>query len=504
MKSKKSFNSFIGLFLMILIHNSCLKDDSERLNKFPTTPEQIAEAVESTNIITDEGCGIIEDAISSGYYANDLIDPNIIAEQISSIQGVEAVKATSTGTGINIKQKDGTYTNLLVVTDNDERLFLENDHKSASSNMKSVIVTNENPVLPNGSGKALILAPFQASQKTNLDQISKLFQSTGYSVDTYEDDDANLQRFNGDFMNDYDIVFIRTHGAANFYTRGGDISTVLLTGEEYSDNTTNSLSEDEQKAIATGGHDGKSYFAISSQWVKITTSNNFSNSWIYSSACESAMIDQGNSSLSEIFLDLGAAGYNGFDATINTSLATSIAEKMVARFTSGLSFTDASKEVLNDLGLKAKAWTLRLVLKNDDPVHVELFDYNKKISDPFYLIDPDDVVGISKVKPESGVVGTPVVYEVIINSKYIPQVASIEFDIDNTGEHLVMTKISSNTWQRDELKAPISDYYPIIDTFTFSAFDSDGNLIGQGSATFSRLAPLKKSTDIGKCIYYAQ
>lgn len=502
MKTKKLFSRFIVIFLIALAF-SCQKEDNGNPDKFPTTTEQIAEAIKNTERIVDNGDIIIENAILNAYNSNQLIDPEQIASQIRNIENVESAEVTPSSTGIVIKQKDGTYTNLLVVTDNDERLFIENENKSTSLNLKSIILTTENPVLPNGSGKALILAPFQASQKTNLKQISKLFQTIGYSVDTYEDGDANLQRFNGEFMNNYDIVFIRTHGAANYKTRGGDISTVLLTGEEYSENTTNSLTENEQKAIATGGHDGKSYFAISSQWVKITTSNRFTNSWVYVSACESAMIDQGDASLSETFLNLGAAGYNGFDKTINTSLATSIAEKMVARFTSGLNFTNASKEVLNDRGLKAKAWTLRLTAKNDDPIHVELFDYKKIISDPFYLIDPDDVVGLAKVIPEAGPVGTDVVYEVIINDKYVSQVANIEFDIDNTGEHLTMAKVSTNTWQRDGLTAPAADTYPRIDTFTFSAFDEDGNIIGQGSATFSILEEAStKSTSVNRTKYY--
>ena len=55
------------------------------------------------------------------------------------------------------------------------------------------------------------------------------------------------------------------------------------------------------------------------------------------------------------------------------------------------------------------------------------------------------------------------------SEKFISQVARVEFDIDNTGEHLTMTKISANVWQQDELRAPTATTYPRIDTFTFSA-----------------------------------
>ncbi len=478
------------LLIIPLFFTSCSDENNDNPNKFPTTHEQIATAVENTKLIAVKGGEIIEDAISSAYYANDLIDTKQIVEQIRSIEGVESAEATPSGTGIVVKQVDGTYSNLLIVNQDDERLFIENSNKSASMDMKSVMIVNENHVLPNGNGKALILAPFQSSQKTDLEQITKLFQTAGYSVDVFKNENADFQHFNGDFMNKYDIIFIRTHGKANFRTRGGDLTTILNTGEEISLNKIQSLSEDERKAYAIGLHGGKGYFALSTQWLKMTTTNNFTNSWVFASSCESAMIDLGDSSMSETFLDLGAVGYNGYDESIYTLLATPIAEKMVARFTSGLSFTDAHNEVLNDWGLKAEKWKLRIKEEDSElrkTIDVKLFDSNKKINDPFYLIDPDSVVGFAKVIPEAGPTGTSIVYEVIINEKYVDQVTNIEFDIDNTGEHLKMSKISTSTWQRGGLRAPSADSYPRIDTFTFSAFDSDDNLIGQGSATFSIL-----------------
>lgn len=506
MKTNNLFSSLIGL-LIVLVFNSCQKDDNDISYNFPTTPEEIAEAVENTEHLIVNADLIIEKAISNAYSSDDLIDIDEIVEQIKSIKGVEAVEATSTGTGIVVKQIDGTYTNLFVVTADDDRLFIESSTRSSPLSTLSTLLVNENRVLPNGNGKALILAPFQSDFNTDLDQISILLESAGYEVNSYTDSNATLSKFKGSFLNDFDIIFISTHGAANYKTRGGDISTVLLTGEKYTEKLIESLTEDEQKAIAIGGHDGEGYVAISTQWLNLTTDANFTNSWVYAGGCETAMIDNGSASLSEAFLNLNAIGYNGFDAIINTSISNPIAEKMVASFTSGLSFTDASEKVLNDWGLKAKAWALRLVASSDidDAIRVELFDYNKNISDPFYLIDPDEVVGVGVIIPEAGPVGTEVVYQVVINDKFVSQVASIEFDIDNTGEHITMPRISNNTWQRDRLFAPYAESYPRIDTFTFSAFDENGNLIGQGSATFSILEEAStKSTSIKNTKYYAK
>lgn len=492
MKKNVILKLFFLHLILILVITSCGGSDSNNSNSnenFPTTPQEISAAIENTNSIVSKGNEIIDDAIMSAYQSDDLVDPNEIADQIGGLDGVEFVEVTPSGTGIIVKQKDGTYTNLIIVSPNDDRLFKESSTKSLVNGNRSVLLFNDNVIMPNGEGKALILAPFHSDFNENLEQISNLLETAGYSISTFENEDANLAKFRGDYLNNYDIVYISTHGAANCKTVGESKSTILLTGEEYTAEKFSSLSQKEQKAIATGGHHGnpKSYFAISADWIKLTTSKNFTNTWFYADACESAMVDSGSSSLSEALLNLGVAGYNGYDASIHSSLANSITEKMMARFTSGLSFNESSLEVLNDLGLKAKAWTLRLFNSDDAAIRVELFDYNKKISASFYLKDPNKIVGVAKVIPDAGPVGTNVTYEVTIKEEFISEVSYIEFDIDNTGEHLTMSKIDTITWIRDGLRAPNAESYPRIDTFTFSAFKEDGSLIGQGSATFSIL-----------------
>jgi hypothetical protein len=492
MKTKKALIlAYLGIFLISMLAGSCKKDDTDDNNstpsgEFPTTDEQIAVAIQNTNRIAIDGGALIEVAISNAYTQNGVVDPNIIASQVVLIDGVVSAVATPSGTGIVVKQDDGTYTNLLVVTQDDERLFIKEDIKGAGLDKQEILILKDNTIIPNGSGKALILAPFHDDFGENLQQISNLLASAGFEVDKYENGDADLAKFNGEFLNNYDVVYISTHGSASSKTRGGTESTILLTGEEYTLAKVISLSEAEQRAIATASHDGiTSLFAISAPWINLTTNQNFTNSWIYADACESAMTDNGAASMSAAFLSLGAVGYNGFDETINTILANAITEKMLARFTSGLTFNDASDEVRNDLGLQATSWVLRLL--GASTAKVDLFDNNKNITDPFYLVNPEDVVGTAQVIPNSGPVGTAAVYEVIINANYISQVANVEFDIDNTGEHLEMVEVSSGKWERDELAAPPAESYPRIDTFTFSAFDAVGNLIGQGSATFSIL-----------------
>ena len=85
---------------------------------------------------------------------------------------------------------------------------------------------------PNGSGRALILAPFQITLLYSLDKIADILRSIGYSVEIYKNGEANLDKFRGSFLNNYDVVFIVTHSGRSV-SLNGTFSEYLVTGELY-------------------------------------------------------------------------------------------------------------------------------------------------------------------------------------------------------------------------------------------------------------------------------
>ena len=383
----------ISLFLL-----SCKKSDTQE-KKFPSTSEEIEESIKNTQRIAKESSTIVDSAISKAYIQNGLVDPLEIAKSVELIDGVLSATPTVSGTGIIVEQKDGTYSNILIVSEDDNRLFKEGITKSSTVISKSANNLDGGFLYPNGSGKALILAPFQKSFNTNLNKISELLKSAGYSVDQFLDSEATLERFRGSFLDNYDVVFIRTHGIANQATKGGTISTLLLTGEEFKyTNKLQTLPLDEQKAVASAKPLGSdvAYWAISVPYLNLTTDGRFKNSWIYAGGCETSLVDKGPSSLSEAFLKLGAGGYNGFDADIATSIANPIAVNMTTEFSSGLSFDKASDAVRSDPWLLTKAWSLRILyaIAPDvvQTINVSLFDNNQESTKPFYLKDPRGTV----------------------------------------------------------------------------------------------------------------
>lgn len=490
------------LLLAALPFMACGDDDSDRsMNRhaapFPESPTEIQAAVKTTADVAVNSEVTIERFIQAAFDDGGRVDPEAIASMIQKIEGVRSAEPTPQGTGIVVEQEDGSFSNVLLVSEDDSRLFQELGAGKTIGDWPGRVNHEQDhrrtakPAEFSGAEKAVILAPFQRDFDTDLSAIRGALEAGGFAVTTYVDEEASLDRFRGSYLQQFDVVFIRSHGAANFRTRGGTVSTVFLTGEHYTFDSVQSLSGAEQKAVAVASHDSISYFAFSVPWLQNTASGRFQRSWIYVGGCETAMVDNGSASLSEAFFDLGAGAYNGFDATIATAISNPVAEKMSVLMSSGKAITDAAQATRSDLGLRTKAWFLRVVGGNES-ANVDLLDDLQRLEEPYYLFDPEHVIASGAVLPASGSPGTDIVFEVYIREVFADRVSGVEFDIDNTGEHIVMEEAGSGLWRRDELSAPTAATYPRVDTFTFTATDTTGNVVATGSATFTIQEPRGK------------
>jgi uncharacterized protein (TIGR02145 family) len=383
-KTFKVIRLLLSILMIISLLWSCKKTEIQNKN-FPKTSLDIEESIKNAQKIELESSSIVESAVNAAYNNNGVIDPNEIAKKIELINGVRSATPTLSGAGIVIEHDDSTFTNILLVTKDDKRMFKINSKKELiefNNTKKSENIS----ITPTGQGKALILAPFQDSFKTDLDQISELLTTAGYSVDAYLNSDANLERFRGSFLNNYDIIIISTHGIANTMTWGRTNTSTFLTGEEFNQNNSNALTLEEKMSLTVGSHgSGILYFGISVPWLNLTTNDgNFTNSWIYAGACESALGDD-NTSLLKAFLNKGAGGCNGWDVSVLASLDNSVTVAMTKQFTSGLSFRAASNEVRID-PLLQESFINTLLLGQE--ASVSSFSDIQLQQDPFYLIKP--------------------------------------------------------------------------------------------------------------------
>ncbi len=382
--------SYLLTALIMIVLSGCESINSNT-QSFPITPEEIAESLENAKRVEKESAKLIDEFISNAINQDGFVNPDEIAEKIELIDGVFSAEPTPSGCGIVIKQKDSTNFNIIIATKDDERLYKATTKKSSNGLIIGTKYSGRTVSIPNGSGRAIILAPFQESFNTDLGKLSSYLESAGYTVDQFLNNDATLDRFRGDFLNNYDVVYISTHGLADGVTWDGTKSTLLTTGEVFDNSTIEKLTIEERSAIGFGSSvgDDNIYFQISVPWLNLTTDDFFTNSWVYVDACESAKVDEGPTSFSEAFLNLGAGGYNGFDVSILYPVANLITATMMEKFSSGLSFSIASNAVREDPVLLAISWAPRIIVPLTGLIggtfNVASFDDNQISVEPFYL-----------------------------------------------------------------------------------------------------------------------
>lgn len=384
MKNHFNFRIVLNIFLISLVLYGCEKSKNKEY-KFPTTPDEIEESIRISQHIAKESSVILESAISKASKQDGIVNPTEIARTIESIEDVLSATPNSTGTGIIIAHKDKTFSNIPIFAKDDERLFKVIGKKSSKGFYDSTKSISPLPFMPNGDGKALILAPFQDSFNTDLFKISQQLQSAGYRVDQFINEDANLERFRGTFLTKYDVVYISTHGLADLYTWAGTKSTLLLTRSLNDANSLTSVLIEERNTLAACTINGIEYIAISAPWLYTTSiGDHFKNSWVFADACESSKVNNGPTSLSQAFFDLGAGGYNGYKVPIEVSIANNIASTMFDKYSSGVSIIEASDMVRNDPTLKAITWTIGI---GDliSSYSVTSFDEYHFINNPLYL-----------------------------------------------------------------------------------------------------------------------
>jgi len=385
----------IILFIFIgILQVGCKKEESTPDNQFPKTLEEIQQSIESIAIINTQAEQIIEQKINTAFTNDDVIIPLQIANEISSIENVISATPSLTGTSINIKQKDGVTFNVLLINPSDERIFKETNKPQKSLQLDNGLIGNSEKntkSFPNGTGKALIIAPFEDEFHTDIANIKEKLSASGFTNHTYYKQD-NLDIFRGDFLREFDVIIFSTHGGAFVENRTGVSSTSLCTGVQATPNNLLALTEEEQNAIGFMmiPGDSKLYYGLNVPWLELTTTGDFTNTWIYANSCESSKIDEGPESLSEAFFNLGVGGYNGYNEIIFTVLAEKILNKMIDNFRSGLSLEVSANETRNDTELKMFAWLVRLLRNPDLYATVDLLDNHQREMEPYYLLEPNN------------------------------------------------------------------------------------------------------------------
>ena len=345
---------------------------------------------EEVQAIASASYTIIQNAITNAINEETSLDPIEIAEQINQIDGVISTELNATHSGVIVALEGGLTSTVFLINPTDDWWYFE-DNESENTKSGDHITAKQtatNIIVPKGNGRALILAPFQHDFNTDMDNISGKLKSAGYEVDLFPDSEVSFEKFRGDFLSQYDIVIIDTHGGVTKLA-SGELTTSINTGIVYTDEY--HVPKEGQGTLLLSNHDDISYFAITPQWLRATTTQRFKDTWIYVTACEGAYYDDGVGSLSKAFLDLGAKGFNGFDYVFSVELGNAMLYKMVDNFTDSQNFIEASENTKN--ASYPQFWILRTVRDwfggDTNVLSPTTFDTHQRGEDPFYIVPPD-------------------------------------------------------------------------------------------------------------------
>jgi hypothetical protein len=395
--TNKRNNSRVGmtmkkLFFVLVALCSCFFACSEKKITSPSNKNKIIESLEKFSSLAPAINDIINEEIDEAVGSNSYSAADSIAERIEKLEDVETAIPTESGTLIVVTLKDGYHYNALVGLRDDGRLFTPaggslrgmESHRSLHI-LRKKAGPGRIEEYPEGK-KALILAPFQWSFKEDLNLFSKSLADAGFSVTMYTDKEVTLSRCRGDYLAGFDVILFSTHGGAHARTmaKDGRVTTDLLTGEAALESDWGLLTAGELDAVSVGTVNGVVYWAVGVPWLNETLTKPFPKSYFHAGACETAMVDRGEASLSEFLLSHGVGGFNGYDASIDSYMAETICSSLLDKLGSGQSLIEASDNVRNDLLLRAVTFYYRLF--GQKTVNVGLLDDDQRIEAPYYLI----------------------------------------------------------------------------------------------------------------------
>lgn len=495
----------IGLACLILVISSCKKKsgDQPQVNQ-PTTYEELLKSSIITNQITATAKPIINNEINSALASNAMINVSSIIDKLKAIDGVKNIAADDSGSSLLIQQTDGAQFRIWIQTKNDDRFY----PKTGFVNNSIPVTENKPHILSNqdlvgGTSfpairKALILAPFQTDFNTDLVSIKSLFESAGYTVKVLLNNDAILDVFRGDYLADYGVIYISTHGSPSTklaWLNYGIGQSSLLTGQVYDEKIESTLPSDLKEMVGHGSPAGDlnkpEYFEVTPDYIEHTLTKRFQNSWIFLDACNSAT----SGDFQSMFIKNGAGGFTGYTATMRGYFANIIAVEVVSLLTNGEPLSFTKDNLMADSGIK------KISLASNAGENIASLYCVSSDNAADFSLRPFDRSGSMICGPSYGYLGDKVFYGVRsvlyysdpLNNGYnkIKSVSVTETDIAQSYQlnDPYPIGLSAGSWQIDNVivRGRLQEIYPQVKTTIYKSIDANGNILETGSSTYTIL-----------------
>ena len=291
---------------------------------------------------------------------NDNI-PNLLVNEATKIDGVISAKTSEDGELVYLQMQNGVYLNVPINRKDGElggsSVFLPKVPKAISdddSQKQTSLSTS-----PSGK-KALVLVPIYDEVITECglhaiglyEQIKSSLYACGYEVHPYYNEEATLNRFRGKSLEQYDVVYINTHGSSFGLLANGEVTTTLQTGSTVSPDSPQQIDSPPTYLLCSNGV----FYGITKDAIDYDHPH-FNDSWFFLHACNGLTFPD----LYQYLLDEGAALCSGFltKAGMNSSLF--FASDLVGAFASGMEYSAAydwaAQNSTNENGESWREWS---------------------------------------------------------------------------------------------------------------------------------------------------
>ena len=296
-------------------------DFEPQTTHFPETIKEIRESEQ----ITAEACHQINVIFSQFGFpdtkAENLDIPSII-DAICQIDGVLSAVLENSHHVITVTKNDGTIIHYDFEDGEEET---ETSVNAVSDEAINELLAHETALAKKSNTKsrtrkALLLSPFQDSYKigwkqegkltVNKQKLEEVLSPLGYSLDPFVNSSASLEKFSFDFLSNYDLILIITHGCdPDDYGY-----TTLISGSEIGQFPEEYAYLYDKSEAYCGFNDEIPRYLVQPGWIKAfqEQGKKLPGSIFYVGACHSYEADD----LKDYLIDNGASAYFGFDQAV--------------------------------------------------------------------------------------------------------------------------------------------------------------------------------------------
>lgn len=343
---------------------------------FPATKAEVIESEQMATNIAAEATSIVEAAqsISRGKGR-----AQAIAEEILKNKDVITAIPDNSGCFVRIMKRDSSFMTLIVNLESEEGDSSPSYNPMPQATWPTAVASTpknsddetDGIVVPGGK-RAILIAPFYSTEfhwlsidgmlKLDYEWIGERLAQIGYTLDPpVLDDKAGLRVFNGDFLSQYDLIMIASHG--NTYDSGfSDWTSTIVATRQKVGTFTEVSDPDLYPYVESLFQNGDGCYVITPEWMKNTTSSlpAYQNSIVYISSCFSYLHDD----LANYFTSSGAAAYLGFTTMTHWGITLGINQpngvlcSFIRNLTNGMSAGRAVEYQKPDNREDKELWTI--------------------------------------------------------------------------------------------------------------------------------------------------